>query len=533
MAAPSITALAKQDAEPVRSHKWLVAAAVILGAFLGVLDSSIVNVALPYMQGSFAASVDEITWVVTSYLVATGVMVPLTGWMAAWIGRKRYFLISMMLFVLGSMLCGTADGLGQMVIFRILQGAAGAATMPLSQAILFETFPPSEHTLAMSIFGLGMMAAPILGPTVGGWITMNWSWRWNFYINVPAGAAAALMVYTFVHDPPYLRKQGGAGRVDYLGILSVVLGLGLLLVVLDRGQRSDWFASTWVCSFTAASVASFMLLTFHELRFPDPVIDLRMLRKFGFTLGICLIGMMAFVLFSVNLLNPLFTQELLGYDAWDAGLAVAPRGIGVVFALIGVGQLSRRGYDMRPLIGGGFLLAAYEIWQMSKWNLDVSMQAVLWPILLFGFGLGAIFPTVTAAGLREIPRERMGFATSLFTMMVNTGAAIGIACVSNMIISHQQVHQTYLVQHFSVFDAWRVSKNPPFMPGSPTFHFMHQLVTGQKQGLGTVYKIIQGQAWLLAYNDAYRLLAILALLCAPWCMLLRRAGGAKPGAAME
>jgi len=524
MAAPSITAAAEQHVEPVRAHKWLVAAAVMLGAFLGVLDTSIVNVALPYMQGSFAASVDEITWVVTSYLVATSVMIPLTGWIAARIGRKRYFLLSMTLFVVGSTLCGVAGGLGQMVVFRILQGAAGAAMMPLSQAILFETFPPSEHTLAMSTFGLGMMAAPILGPTVGGWITMNWSWRWNFYINVPAGAIAAMMVYTFVHDPPYLRKQRGSGRIDYLGILCIVAGLGSLFIILDRGQRAEWFASAWVRWLALISLSSVIVLVVHELRFPDPVLDLRMLKIFGLTLAIILTSMQSLVLFSVNLLNPLFTQELLGYDAWKAGLAVAPRGLGVVIALILVGQLSRRGYDMRPFTAVGFVLAAYEIWQMSKWNLDVSMQAVLWPILLFGLGLGAVFPTVTAAGLGEIPRERMGFASSLFTMMVNTGAGVGIASVSNMITSHQQVHQSYLVQHFSVFDAWKVSKMPPIMPGSPTFHFMHQMLSGQKQGLGMVYGMIQGQAWLLAYNDAYRLLAIIALLCAPWCMLLRKIG---------
>jgi DHA2 family multidrug resistance protein len=533
MAAPSITTVTEQRAEPVHAHKWLVAGAVMLGAFLCVLDSSIVNVALPYMQGSFAASVDEITWVVTCYLVATGVMVPLTGWIAARIGRKRYFIISVALFVLSSTLCGVANGLGEMVIFRILQGAAGAAMMPLSQAILFETFPPSEHTLAMSVFGLGMMAAPILGPTVGGWITMNWSWRWNFYINVPGGAIAAVMVYTFVHDPPYLREQRGGGRVDYLGILYIVLGIGLLFIVLDRGQRSDWFAADWVRYFTVASMVSVGLLVYHELRFPDPILDLRMLKIFGFSLAIVLISMQSLVLFSVNLLNPLFTQELLGYDAWKAGLAVAPRGIGVILALVAVGQLSRRGWDMRPLIGVGFLLAAYEIWQMSEWNLEVSMQAVLWPILLFGLGLGAVFPTVTASGLGEIPRERMGFASSLFTMMVNTGAAIGIASVSNIITARQQVHQTYLVQHFSVFEAWRISKIRPMMPGSPGFRFMHQLLTGQKLGLGALYYKIQAQAWLLAYNDAYRLLATLALLCAPWCFLLRRVGVVKGSVVAE
>jgi len=532
MAATAITSATDVHAEPAQSHKWLVAAAVMLGSFLGVLDTSIVNVALPYMQGSFAASVDEITWVVTSYLVATGVTIPLTGWIATRIGRKRYFIISVILFMAGSALCGLAGSIGQMVLFRIMQGAAGAAMMPLSQAVLFETFPPSEHTLAMSVFGLGMMAAPILGPTLGGWITMNWDWRWNFYINVPAGAMAALMVYTFVHDPPYLKEQRGR-RVDYLGITFIVLGLGLLFIILDRGQRSDWFAAGWVRWFAFASAASIILLVFHELHFPDPILDLRMLKVFGFTLAILLISLQSLVLFSINLLNPLFTQELLGYDAWKAGVAVAPRGIGVVIALLAVGQLSRRGHDMRPFICAGFMLAAYEIWQMSQWNLEVSMRAVLWPILLFGLGLGAVFPTVTAAGLGEIPPERMGFASSLFSMMVNTGAAVGIASVSNMVTSREQVHQSYLVQHFSVFDAWRVSGMPSSMPGSPRFHFMAQIVTGQKQGLGMVYGMIQAQSWLLAYNDVYRLLAIVALFCAPWCFLLRRARGGKGAVVVE
>ena len=253
MAASSIESSIALEAATGETHKWLVAAAVMLGAVLQVLDSSIVNVALPYMQGSFAASVDEITWVVTSYLVATSVMIPLSGWIATRLGRKRFFIASVLLFVAGSALCGVARSLDQMVVFRILQGAT---MMPLSQAILFETFPPNEHTLAMSVFGLGMMAAPILGPTLGGWITVNWSWRWNFYINVPTGAAAALMVHAFVHDPPYLRQQRGSGRIDYLGIAYIVLGLGMLFVVLDRGQRSDWFAAQWVCDCTLISAAA-------------------------------------------------------------------------------------------------------------------------------------------------------------------------------------------------------------------------------------------------------------------------------------
>src|SRR5579885_2969944 len=222
-------------------HKWIVAASVMLGAFIAVLDSSIVNVALPYMQGSFAASVDEITWVVTSYLVASGVMIPMTGWVAARLGRKRYFLFSVTMFVAASGLCGVAQSLGQMVVFRLLQGAAGAAMMPLSQAILLETFPPAEHTLAMTTAGIGMMLAPVLGPTIGGWITLKWNWRWNFYINLPMGVLAALMISLFVYDPPYLKRQRGAGRIDYLGIVCVALSLGLFQIVLGRGALSGWF----------------------------------------------------------------------------------------------------------------------------------------------------------------------------------------------------------------------------------------------------------------------------------------------------
>jgi DHA2 family multidrug resistance protein len=477
MAAPSITAVVQEPTQPVGAHKWLV---------------------------------------------ATGVTVPLTGWIAARVGRKRYFIISVAMFVAASALCGLAQSLGQMVVFRLMQGMAGAAMFPLSQAILFETFPPSEHTLAMATFGMGMMVAPILGPTIGGWITVNWSWRWNFYINVPAGATAALMVYSFVHDPPYLAKQRGSGRIDYLGIVCVVLALGMLQMVLDRGQRSDWFAAPWVRYFSFFSAASMVLLVVHELSFPDPILDFRMFRTFSYTLAIILIALQALVMFSVNLLNPLFLQELLGYDAWRAGLVVGPRGLGVFVALIMVGQLSRRGYDIRSLIGFGFILAAYQVWRMSEWNLDVSMRAVLGPIVLFGIGLGAVFPTITAAGLSGIPRERMGFATSLFAMMVNTCAAIGIASVSNMLTAREQVHQAYLVQHFSVFDAWRISRAAPMMPGTPAFNFIHDMATGHRQSLGMVYGMIQSQAWLLAYNDVYRVLAIITLLLAPWCMLLKR-----------
>jgi MFS transporter, DHA2 family, multidrug resistance protein len=445
------------------------------------------------MQKSFAADIHKITWVVTSYLVAVSVTIPMTGWCAVRFGRKRYFFASVLMFVIASAMCGLAGRVGEMVIFRLLQGAAGAAMIPLSQAILLETFPPVEHTLAMTTFGMGLMAAPVFGPTLGGWITINWSWRWVFFINVPTGAVTMLMVYAFVYDPPYLRRQRGSGRIDYFGIILVALALGLFQIVLALGGRVGWFAAPWVRYACALSALSTVALLFHELRFPEPIIDLRMFKVFGFTLAAMIISIQALALYSINLLNPLFMETLLGYDAWKAGLAVAPRGLGVVVALLVVGQLSRRGVDTRPLIAAGLVLAAYEVWRMSHWGLSVSMKEVLWPIFLFGLGLGSVFPTVSAVGLGQIRRERMGFASSLFSMMVNIGAATGIAASTNLLTARHRFHLAQLL-------ATSVSGAANHLVGANA----------------------ESQAWLLAYNDVYRVFAMVVLFLAPWCMLLKR-----------
>ena len=518
------------EQERASTRKWLVALAVMLGATLEVLDSSIVNVALPHMQGSFSASVDEITWVLTSYLVANGIMIPLTGWISARFGRKRYFITSVVVFVIASGLCGAAQSLTQMVIFRLLQGAAGAAMIPSSQAILMETFPPAEQGLAMATWGVGLMAAPVLGPTLGGWITDNWDWRWNFYINLPIGLLAAMMVYWFVEDPAYLRKtRGKKVKTDYLGILCMVLGLGTLQIVLDRGQRSDWFATPWVWWFTAASVISLVVLVFHELRFSDPILDLTILKIPLFDLSVITIMAMVVVMYGANLLNPLFLQDLMGYTAWDAGKAVAPRGLGTVVAMLFIGQLSRRGYDTRWLVGAGFAILAYATWQMAHWNLQVGMASIFWPIVLAGVGSGLVFPTMSASTLACVERERMGYAASLYNMVRNTGAAIGISLVTNLLSSREQLHQSYLAEHFTAFNAWQMSQAGQRMPGSSSFDYMHALVTNQKQGFASIYGMIQQQATLMAYNDIYRDLAILAAIFIPAFLLLRKAG--RPSAA--
>jgi MFS transporter, DHA2 family, multidrug resistance protein len=522
MAAVSQNATGATQAVP--THKWLVALAVMLGTSLEALDTSIVNVALPHMQGAFSASVDEIAWVFTSYLVANGIMIPMTAWISSRFGRKRYFLTSVFTFVAASTLCGAAQSLGQMICFRLIQGAAGAAMIPSSQAILMETFPSDEREIAMAIWGMGLMVSPILGPTLGGWITDNWNWRWNFYINVPIGCIAFPMVLAFVHDPPYMREsRTQKGRVDYLGILLLVVSLGVLQIVLDRGQRADWFNSPWVVYATALSALAFVSLVMRELRFGRPILDLRILKLRVFDAALAVTITFSAVLFGTILLSPIFLQELLGYSASKAGLVQAPRGMGSMFSMMIVGNIARWGVDTTRFIGLGFTLIAIGCWYSSRFNLQIGIWQIIWPTMVMGFGFGMIFPPTSAAAISCVPRERMGYAASLYNMMRNTGASVGIAWMTNILISQQQIHQSRLVEHFSVFDAWRLTNGGQGLPGGPSFSYLPQLITGQKQSLGMVYGAIQAQSAMLSFNDIYRILTVMSLIMIPSFLLLRGA----------
>ena len=496
------------------SRKWIIAFSVMLGTVLEVLDSSIVNVSLPHMQGSFSASVDEIAWVVTSYLVAAGIMIPMTGWIAERFGRKRYFVAAIAMFVGSSALCGVAHSLNQIVLFRLMQGAAGAAMMPLSQAILMETFPPREQAMAMAVWGIGMMVAPIMGPTIGGYITDAWSWRWNFYINVPIGTLAAFMVYRFVDDPSYMRNLR-RGRVDYLGIACLFVTLGLGEIVLDRGERADWFHSSWVVYSTAIAICSLLVLIYHELRTEDPVVDLSLLENMSFTLPVTLIIFLTFTLYGTGILNPIFLQEVLGYTASKAGTVMAPRGFGTMFSMILLGSIARRGGDIRPLVGIGFILVALAMWEMSGLNLASDVYRIVWPTVVQGVGTGLVFPGLSAAALSSMEKFKMGRAASLYSVTRNLGAAIGTSYLTTLLIHRQQVNQSYLVEHITVFTL-------PHLQTPGGMNMAHEFAMGHKQPMMMLYGMVQRQAMMLSFNDIYRILCVLMLLLVPCFLFLQR-----------
>ena len=498
------------------ARKWVIAFSVMLGTILEVLDSSIVNVSLPHMQGSFSASVDEIAWVVTSYLVAAGIMIPMTGWIAERFGRKRYFMISIAMFIGASMLCGVAQSLNQIVFFRLLQGAAGAAMMPLSQAILMETFPPREQAMSMAVWGIGMMVAPIMGPTIGGLITDAWSWRWNFYINVPIGSMAMFMVWRFVDDPAYMR-QHRYGKIDYLGIACLVISLGLGEIVLDRGERADWFESAWVIYCTALAISAMVLLIYHESRTDSPVIDLTILENMNFTVPVTLVIFLTFTLYGTGILNPIFLQEVLGYTASKAGVIMAPRGFGTMFSMIILGTVARRGFDTRPLVGIGFFFVGYAMWQMSGLNLSSDSWRIVWPTILQGVGTGLVFPGLSAASLTSVERPKMQRAASLYSVTRNLGAAIGTSYLTTLLIHRQQVNQSYLTEHVTVFNLPHI-----MMPMMHGMTIPEQMIAGHREGLAMLYGMIQRQAMMLSFNDIYRILAVMMVALVPTYLVLKR-----------
>ena len=504
-----------------RVNPWLIAISVMLATFMEVLDTSVANVALPYIAGNLSATQDESTWVLTSYLVSNAIVLPMTGWLSSTFGRKRFLMVCVTAFTLASAACGAAPTMGLLVFSRVLQGAAGGALQPLSQAILMESFPPHKRGMAMAVFGLGVVVAPIIGPLLGGWITDNMSWRWIFFITLPVGIAALLMCQTFLEDPPYLSEARArrGGKVDYLGFCFMVLWLATLQIVLDRGQEVDWFAAQWIRWFSGVSLVSMIAFVVWELRAAYPLVDLRVLRDRDFAACTAMIAVVGVVLYSAITLLPLFLQNLMGYSAFDSGLALSPRGIGAVIAMLLVGRLIGK-VDNRLLIGGGFLLMAYSSYRFAEINLQISIMAIVWPSVLLGLSIAMVFVPLTTQAMSNLPNERIGNAAGIFNLMRNIGGSIGISALIAVVDRGAQAHQDLL--------AGRIRLD------SPLFHsYLQSLqaylsrsydpVVAKLKALGLTYDLLVQQATLLAYMDSFRVLAYLCVLCVPAVLLLRRA----------
>ncbi len=501
-------------------NPWLIAAAVMLATFMEVLDTSVANVALPHIAGNLSATPEEATWVLTSYLVSNAIILPAANWLGRFFGRKRFLMVCIGIFTLASAICGAAASLGMLIVARIAQGAGGGALQPIAQAVLMESFPPEKRGSAMAVFGLGVVVAPIIGPTLGGWITDNYSWRWIFYINIPIGILAVFMVKTFVQDPPYIRNQKPGG-IDYLGFGLMALALGTMQLVLDKGQEEEWFASSFIVWMTVLAIVAAVVFVVWELRSREPIVDLRVLANRNFAVGTSLMIVMGIVLYGTIAMLPLFLQTLMGYPAVESGMAVSPRGFGAIASMLIVGRLINR-IRGRYLVMFGFSVLAYSIYLFSLINLQISISSIVWPNIISGFAMGFIFVPLTTMALGTLKNEQMGNASGVFNLMRNTGGSVGIAAVTTLLARGAQIHQAMMVSHITPYDPAlqdRLRQVGGAVAGNP-------LAT--QQAYAGIYGVVVRQATLLSYIDIFRLLSFLCLLCIPATLLFERVKK-KPG----
>jgi MFS transporter, DHA2 family, multidrug resistance protein len=430
-----------------RANPWLIALAVMLATFMVVLDTSIAVVALPYIAGNLGATQDESTWVLTSYLVANAIILPASTWFSGFFGRKKFLIACTAIFTVASLLCGVAGSMTALVASRVLQGVGGGAMQPLSQAILLESFPPAKRGAATAVFGIAIVVAPIIGPTLGGWLTDNWSWRWTFYINLPVGVLAVFLMSMLLEDPPYIRA-GKAGRFDGTGFGLIALALGTLQIILDKGQDADWFGAVWLRWFTLVCALCFIGFIICEFVTSRPLVDLHVLKNRNFAVSCVMFALFGMVIYALITLQPLFLQSLLGYDAFTSGLSVCPRGFGAFAALFFVGALVGR-IDSRVLAVLGFGVSAIASFMLSRLTLQISMGSVVLPNILAGFGTGLLFVPLTTLSVGTLRNEQIGNAVGLQNLIRNIGGSIGLSLVSTFQQRLAQVHQFMLVGHLS------------------------------------------------------------------------------------
>jgi MFS transporter, DHA2 family, multidrug resistance protein len=503
---------------------WLIALVVTMATFMEVLDTSVANVALPHIAGNLGAGIDESTWVLTSYLVSNAVVLPVSGWISGRVGRKRFYMSCVALFTISSLLCGLAPSLGWLVFFRVLQGAGGGGLQPSEQAILADTFTPAKRGMGFAVYGMAVVAAPALGPTLGGWITDNFTWRWVFFINVPVGILSLILTSRLISDPPYLKKQNRVGaKIDYLGFGLIALGLGTLQIVLDKGQRADWFETPYIRVFTIIFVTSLILAVIWELRVKDPVVDLRLFKDRTFMTGNVMLFVLGFVLYSSTVLLPEYTQELMGYTAQRAGMMISPGGVAIMLLMPLIGFLITH-YDARKIIALGFLIIGVATLRMMRFNLDVDFRTMMWARVFQASGIAFLFVPINTAAYAYLPREKSNAASGLINLSRNIGASVGISFVTTMLARRAQFHQSVLVTHLSGYNGHFL-----YTVQALTHHFTASgadALTATRQAYGAIGDMVARQASLLAYIDNFWLLGMSALLLVPFAFIMKKA---KPG----
>lgn len=430
-------------------NKWLIALAVMLPTLIEIIDTSVVNVSLNHIRGALSAGLDESTWTITAYLVSNAIVIPMSGWLSRLIGRKRYLLTSIVIFTTSSFLCGCAWSLQSLVVFRIMQGIGGGGLVPLCQSILLEAFPPKEHGIAMAIFGFGTMFGPIVGPFLGGWITDSWSWRWIFFINLPIGIFAIILNSIILKDPPHMKKQ--VMSIDYWGLIFLVIGIGSIQYVLDKGQQDDWFSSPAILTCTIVALISLILLIINEIYHEHPIINLKLFKDRTYTMGNLVMFFTFFNLFGSIVLLPIFLQSMMGYTSFQAGLVLGPGGAATIISMMFAGKFAHK-INPKFLLGLGIIICSYTTYSMSQFNLQSDFWIFVAPRVTLGLGMGFIFIPLTITTLSHIPKEKMGEATSIYNLLRNMGGSVGIAFATTMIARNSQVYQSELVKNLTPFD---------------------------------------------------------------------------------
>jgi DHA2 family multidrug resistance protein len=503
--AASLTA--DQDIWRPKFNPWLIAVVVAMAAFMEVLDTSIANVALPYMAGNLGASNDQSTWVLTSYLVSNAIVLPISGWMAGALGRKRFFTICLFMFTTSSLLCGIAPSLGLLLFFRVLQGAGGGGLQPMAQAILADTFPPQQRGLAFALYGITAVTAPTIGPTLGGWITFNYSWRWIFFINLPVGLLTLLLVYHFVEDPPYLARIKAAGvKLDYIGIALLTLGVGALQILLDKGQEDDWFGSRFITTLVVTAAICLIALVIWEWHQKAPIVDVRLFKNFNFASSNLMMFTLGIMLFSSLVLMPLFLQTLAGYTAQVAGLAISAGGVCLLIEMPIMGTLTTK-LQARYLIAFGWFCLAFAMFYSTKQiNLTMSFSTALWLRVDQVFGMGFLFVPITLVAYIGIPREKNNAVSGLVNFMRNIGSSVGTSIVTTLLARRAQFHQEILIGH--------IRADNPRLQGAVS-GLSRQLANSgldkhgaQIAAYARIYQSIQAQAGAAAYVDTFMVLAV-------------------------